>query len=57
MMTDQQFEALRDLELRLIRTTMADDLHVRDTGGQDWLLTPAGDLEPYRDDRAPRANP
>lgn len=53
-MTDAQFSALRELDLQLVKTTMADDLHVRDSGGLDWLLTPSGDLEPYRDDRPPR---
>jgi hypothetical protein len=53
-MTDQQFEALRVLELALVKTVMSGDLHVRDDAGTDWLLTPAGELEEFDLQRNPR---
>ena len=53
-MTDLQFEALRALDLVLVKTVMSGDLHVRDDVGRDWLLTPAGELEDYDLQRPPR---
>jgi hypothetical protein len=53
-MTDGQFEALRLLDLVLVKTVMSGDLHVRDDAGTDWLLTPAGDLEAFDLQRHPR---
>lgn len=46
-MTDKQFEAIRTLELSLVKTIMSGDLHVRDDAGRDWLLAPSGELEAF----------
>ncbi len=53
-MTARQLEAIRTLELKLIKTILTGDLHVRDDAGRDWLLNAAGELEDYDLQRNPR---
>lgn len=54
-MTHLQFEAIRLLDLTLVKTILTGDLHVRDDAGVDWLLNPTGELEKFDLQRNPRA--
>jgi hypothetical protein len=52
--TDQQRDAIRQQQLRLIGTILSGDLHVRTPEGIDLLLDEAGELQPFELERGRR---